>query len=71
MVELLHQVIAIALDDQISYMLIFHGFSSIITLASRIALFNLVNQSIGAHKQQNIAKVALSVTLLLLTAILT
>ena len=71
LVELFHEVIAIALDDQISYMLIVHGFSSIITLASSIALVYLVNQSLGAHKQQKNAKVALSVTLLLLTATLT
>ena len=71
MVELLHEVIAIAFDDQISYMLIVHGFSSIITLTSSIALVYLVNKSIVAHKQQKIAKVALSVTLLLLTATLT
>ncbi len=71
LVGLLEEVIAVALDDQISYMLIVHGFSSIITLASSIALVYLVNQIIGAHKQQKTAKVALSVTLLLLTAALT
>ena len=58
----------VAMEDQISYMFLIHGVSSLVTLAHSIALVYLVNKANNAHKQKQNRKLVLAVVFLVLVA---
>ena len=67
--RIIDKVVKVAMDDQISYVLLFHGLASIINLAAATGLVFLINKRNTGRENNRVRQGLIYVSLLMVAAL--